>query len=199
MFVIGLTGGIGSGKSTVANFFAALEIPIIDADQIARELVEPNTPALKKIVNYLGSDLLLVDGSLNRNLLRKLIFQSPIDKKWLETLLHPLIKRKIRRCLQRIDSPYVILVAPLLFEAKFSDLLDRVLVVDTQIELQVARIQVRDSCSAEEVRAIIDNQITREERLAKADDIIHNDGELEDLQKNINLLHKRYLQLAKKH
>ena len=198
MLVIGLTGGIGSGKSAVGHYFAKLGIPIIDADKIARELVASKQPALEKITNYFGKDILTKRGSLNRRLLRRLIFKNPIDKKWLEKLLHPQIKRKIRKRLKRLHHPYAIVETPLLIETKFTDIVDRVLVIDAPEELQIKRIIARDGGSVAEIKAIIHSQLQREARLAKADDIIHNEGNLADLQQQVNLLHEQYLRLARR-
>lgn len=195
MLKIGLTGGIGSGKSTVAKYFAEFGITVIDADQIVHELCAADTPGTKKIIAHFGNKVLTKDGSLNRNYLRKLIFQDVSEKKWLEHLLHPLVYQEMHRQIQKAPSPYCILVIPLLFETKAEKFVDRILVVDSPEKLQIKRIQKRDKISAAEIKKICASQISRAERLARADDIIHNDQSIENLQKQVIKLHKKYLAL----
>jgi dephospho-CoA kinase len=193
MLKIGLTGGIGSGKSTVAKYFAELGITVIDADQIAHELCASNTSCTKKIIEHFGNKILNKDGTLNRSYLRKLIFQDAREKKWLEQLLHPLVYQEMQRQIQKATSPYCILVIPLLFETKAEDFVDRILVVDSLEQLQIKRIQKRDKISEAEIKKICASQIPRDEHLSRADDIIHNDKSLADLQKQVKKLHQEYL------
>ncbi|MDT8382968.1 MAG: dephospho-CoA kinase [Gammaproteobacteria bacterium] len=201
MLIIGLTGGIGSGKSTVAHYFEALGVPVIDADIIARELVAPGQPALGEIAHQLGPELVLADGNLDRAQLRQRVFAHNEERKRLEAILHP----KIRECLrQRVNAlrerntppAYCILSIPLLIESGWIDLVQRVLVVDASPAQQQQRASQRDGLSPEHVSSIIRNQADRDTRLAAADDIIHNDADLPALQAQVETLHRRYLQLA---
>lgn len=193
---IGLTGGIGSGKSIVSEKFQALGVPVLDADQISRELVEPGSPALLCIAEQLGDDL-LVDGSLDRTKLRTLIFQSPECKKKLEAILHPLIFKTMEQRISRLDAAYCILALPLLLETHAQAFVDRILVVDCPIELQYSRVQKRDGLETAEIERIIRSQASREERLAAADDVLENQLDLDSLQSEIQRLHLSYLNLAK--
>lgn len=198
MLVIGLTGGIGSGKTTVANFFAALGVPVIDTDQLARDVVVPNSPALIKIIARHGPDILLPDKSLNRQKLREIIFKDASERQWLEQLLHPLIRKAMQEKITALTEPYCIVVIPLLAETAPNELIDRVLVVDAPEKEQLLRTQQRDQLSHEAVKAIIQAQAHREKRLAIADDIIMNNGDLAHLQRQVAELHYKYLQLCKK-
>jgi dephospho-CoA kinase len=195
MLKIGLTGGIGSGKSTVAKFFKELGVPVIDADVIAHELVVPSTLAFKKIIAHFGNKILNPQGELDRKQLRELIFHDGKQRKWLENLLHPLVYQEINNRLKKIQAPYCILVIPLLLETKHEKFVDRVLVVDSPEEQQIKRITKRDKTTKQAVKAIIDSQISREQRLANADDIIYNDKSLAYLKKQVQQLHEKYLQL----
>jgi dephospho-CoA kinase len=195
MLVIGLTGGIGSGKSTVAQLFEKKGIKIIDTDAIARETTQPGHEALKKIAAHFGENILLPDGSLNRKLLRTIIFSDVNQKLWLEQLLHPLIRIEMQQQVESAQSPYCIVIIPLLFETKPNPIINRILVVDVSEEQQIERTQKRDHCSLEEVKAILASQATREFRLANAMDIIYNNGSLEDLEKEVDKLHQLYLSL----
>jgi len=195
MLVIGLTGGIGSGKSTVAALFAAKGINVIDTDKLARVLTEPGQPAFEQIKKKFGEGVILKDGFLNRSALRQLIFKHPEYKEWLENLLHPLIREELKNQIQTSNSPYCIAVIPLLFETTPNPLIDRILVVDTAVEHQIARTQARDNASLEEVETIIKTQVSRQERLSKAHDIIHNHGPLEELSSQVEKLHQYYLTL----
>lgn len=199
MFVVGLTGGIGSGKSEVSRRFEALGIHVVDADIVAREVVEPNQPALQQIKNHFGESIFNEDGTLNRSQLRSIIFAQPEQKKWLENLLHPIIRGLTIQQLQEAKSPYAILSSPLLLETAQHQLTDRILVIDTSEELQLARASARDNNNAEQIKAIMASQMSRAERCAKADDIILNNGNLEDLDQQVNQLHTTYLQLAEQH
>lgn len=194
-FTVGVTGGIGSGKSTVANYFASLGIYTVDADNVARTVVEPNAPALTAIVERFGNGI-LIDGQLDRRQLRTIIFNSTDERKWLENLLHPLIRAKIINLLGQATSPYAILVAPLMLETGQQTLVDRVLVVDVPESIQVERTIARDQISKEQTRQIMDSQISREQRLAKAHDVVDNSGSLAELHQNLEPLHQRYLRLA---
>lgn len=196
MFVVGLTGGIGCGKSAVTDRFAALGVPIIDADVVARTVVEPGQPALREIVQQFGADALCPDGTLNRTWLREHIFSNPDAKSTLEGILHPRIRADMRRGLDELDSPYAIFSIPLLFETGQDKSVDRILVVDCTPELQISRVTRRDQASEAQTESIIASQIDRESRLAKADDIIDNSGTLDDLRPMVERLHQKYLKLA---
>lgn len=197
MFVVGLTGGIGSGKSTVAGMFAALEIDLIDADVAAREVVAPGTTALAEIVEHFGPDILMADGSLDRRGLRRIIFHQKQEKHWLETLLHPLIRRWLTKQISDRRSAYCLLISPLLLETGQAEMVDRILVVDVSVETQIARTLARDGGEESTVRAIIAAQIGRNQRLEHGDDIIDNDLPLQTLRQRVETLHQQYLTLAK--
>ncbi|MFQ3288649.1 MAG: dephospho-CoA kinase [Alteromonadaceae bacterium] len=173
-FIVGLTGGISSGKTTIANMFADLGIDIIDADLIAREVVQPDSKALVAIAQHFGNDYITQNGELNRTLLRTTIFRHNDEKLWLTNLLHPLIRQNILSALAASHSAYCLLVAPLLLENRLDKLVNTVLVIDTSEALQVSRTLSRDKSSKEEVQAIINSQISRAERIAAADYIIDN-------------------------
>ncbi|MCJ8319667.1 MAG: dephospho-CoA kinase [Colwellia sp.] len=173
-FIVGLTGGIGSGKTTVANMFAQLGIDIIDADIVARQVVEPNTTALRSIIEHFGDDYLDSSGQLNRSLLRTRIFSNSEDKIWLNQLLHPIIRNKILEDIESSSSPYCLLVAPLLLENKLDNIVDRVLVIDITENEQIIRSLKRDTSSEIEIKSIIASQISRSDRLNAADDVIDN-------------------------
>jgi dephospho-CoA kinase len=197
MLKIGLTGGIGSGKSSVAKYFAELGITIIDADKIARELVATGTSTLTKIVKHFGNKVLTNRGTLDRKYLRKLIFSNPKQKQWLEKLLHPLIYQEMEKRVQQVNSPYCVLVIPLLLETRQEKLVDRILVVDAPQQLQINRTMKKNKISETEVKAIIVTQANREQRLTSADDIIYNDNSLTELKQQVQQLHQRYLILSK--
>lgn len=198
MLTIGLTGGIGSGKSTVATLFAALGVPIIDTDEIARDVVKPGTAALAKIVNHFGSEILLANGLLNRQALAQKIFQDATAKAWLESLLHPIILEQANDAKRKAQFPYCIQVIPLLIETLPNPNIDRILVVDAPPALQVERALARDpQRTSAEILAIINSQATRQARLAAADDVIINDDDLSKLQTAVNSLHQKYIQLAR--
>ena len=195
-FVIGLTGGIGSGKSAVSARFETHGITVVDADQASRTVVQPGQPALAAIVERFGHGMLAADGSLDRAQLRQRIFADPAEREWLETLLHPRIAIEIFRGLQAATSRYVLLVSPLLLEAKQDSLANRVLVVDVDEDTQLARTMARDANNEQQVRAIMAAQMGREARLARADDVIRNDGSLADLHAQVDALHRRYVSFA---
>ncbi len=194
-WILGLTGGIGSGKSAVAQHFVDLGVHLVDADQAARWVVEPGRPALDKIVEHFGAELLQADGQLDRAALRARVFADADERRWLEALLHPLIGAEIVQYLARAESPYAILVSPLLIESGQHRLTQRVLVVDAPEQLQVERTMARDQASAEQVQAILQAQASREERLRHADDVLVNDGSLERLRAEVERLHAFYLTL----
>jgi len=196
MFIVGLTGGIGSGKTAVSDHLQSLGIDIVDADIASRTVVEPGQPALVKIAEHFGDDILLADQSLDRAALRQKIFSNPDDKQWLESLLHPLIAEEISYQLAKTQSPYAIFVSPLLLEIGQSAICDRILVVDAPEEVQIARTTQRDNNDPEQVKRIIASQMSRQQRLEKADDIIENNQGLNHLQQQANTLHQHYLTLA---
>lgn len=197
--IIGLTGGIGSGKSQASRRFIQHGITVVDADQVARQVVVPGSPALAAIQAHFGARVIDEQGALNRRLLRDLIFQSPAEKHWLESLLHPLINQEIRRQLANSDSPYTILESPLLLETQQHQLVDRVLVIDASEHLQIKRASQRDNTSEEQIKAIMQTQLSRQERCARAQDIIQNHGDLEELEVQVDKLHYRYLELIQSH
>jgi dephospho-CoA kinase len=195
-FIIGLTGGIGSGKTTVANLFAEQGIVLVDADIIAREVVAKGSDGLKQIGDKFGPQMLTPEGTLNRAALREQIFHHPQDREWLNALLHPMIRTRMLEQLEMAASPYVIMVVPLLFENGLDKLADRTLVVDISPKLQLQRTIERDMVSKEQVQNIINSQSDRQSRLDKADDVIDNQGEIDALQAQVLALHNKYLQLA---
>lgn len=196
MLVVGLTGGIASGKSEAARHFARLGTAVIDADQIARELVEPGQPALAEIVTAFGENLLLSDGSLDRAALGDRVFADPAARRRLEALLHPRIRTEMQHRLAATQAPYAILVIPLLVETGMTDLVDRVLVIDAPESLQRARLHARDKHDAQRIEQILAAQTDRNTRLAAADDVIRNDQDLEQLHLAVEALHQQYLALA---
>ena len=194
-WVLGLTGGIGSGKSAAADAFAELGIETIDADHAARWVVEPGRPALEKIVDRFGDAVLLGDGQLNRAVLREHIFAELEQRKWLEKLLHPLIREEITQFLNAAQSPYAILVSPLLIESGQYKIVQRVLVVDVPSELQMARALQRDQVSEAQLQAIMQAQLKRDERLQYADDVLCNAADKAALHDEVSRLHAYYLTL----
>lgn len=196
-FIIGLTGGIGSGKTTVANIFAEFGIDVIDADVIARDLVSNGSPALCAISEHFGADFIQSDGQLNRALLRIKIFSNDTDKLWLNNLLHPLIREQIVSQANASSSPYCIVVAPLLIENGLTALVSRVLVIDVSESTQLSRTTARDKNSKVQVQAIMNSQVSRHVRQAHADDLLNNDNcSIENLKKSVIQLHQVYLLLA---
>ncbi len=193
--IIGLTGGIGSGKSAVSSHFETLGITVIDADVVAREVVEPGQPALIQIADHFGHNIITPEGALDRAELRVLIFKDEAERKWLESLLHPLIRKEITFQLEKSQSPYSILSSPLLLETDQHSMVDRILVVDVPVETQIERTTQRDNNSLEQVEAIISAQSSRMIKQQKADDIILNTGTIESLHEKVSIVHKRYLQL----
>lgn len=198
MYIIGLTGGIGSGKTTVGNCFLQLGINVINADIAARKIVTKGSPALTQIAEFFGQQSLLEDGTLNRAFLREEIFNDSNKRQWIEALLHPLIQIWIKQALKNASSAYTILESPLLLETDQHRLADRILVVDVPKELQIQRSGQRDSNNKQQIQAIMDTQLSREERLKQADDIIDNSEPLEGLPSKVEALHQTYLKLASK-
>ncbi len=197
-WVLGLTGGIGCGKTAVSNMFEELGINIVDADIIARQVVAPNTIGLNEIVSYFGNEILLPDGALNRSVLRERIFANTDDKEWLNKLLHPLIRNKILIDLNATTSAYVVLVAPLLFENSLDKYCNQTLLIDVPNSVQIERTTQRDNVSVEQVKSIIAAQMPREHKQQKADAILNNNRDLALVKTDLLRLHKNYLQLALK-
>jgi dephospho-CoA kinase len=196
-FVVGLTGGIGSGKSTAGKYFEVLGIEVINVDLISKNLVEVNLDLHLKISRYFGKKSLLGDGSLNRSYIRHEIFNSSKKKMWLEKLLHPPIKDQVLKSLGCSLSAYAILESPLLLETDQYKLTDRVLVVDVSKKVQILRAQKRDKISTDTIKSIITSQMPRMQKLKLADDVIKNTGSIEKFKLMIECLHKNYLTLAK--
>lgn len=194
--IIGLTGGIGSGKSEVSRRFEQLGITVVDADIVAREVVNIGSVALSAISAHFGQDILNADGSLNRAKLRSRIFENPDEKHWLENLLHPIIRKEIVTQLAQSKTPYSILSSPLLLETKQNELVNRVLVIDATENMQIERASTRDTNNKDQIQKIMATQINRTERCKKADDIIENHGDLNELDLAVKKLHAFYLQLA---
>ena len=197
MFVIGVSGGIGSGKTAVTDHFKTLGVDVIDADIAARTVVEKGKPALLRIQEYFGEHVILASGELDRAALREIIFKNEYHRKWLEALTHPLIRNEIINGLQNAKSPYVILASPLLIESGQYKLVNRTLIVDVSEETQITRTCERDNNDPEQVQAIIKAQLSRNERLKHADDIIDNEGNLATLIEQVNNIHQRYLEMSK--
>lgn len=197
MLIIGVTGGIGSGKTAVTDEFKKLGIEIVDADIAARTIVEKGRPALEKIQDRFGPQILQDNGELNRAQLRKIIFEDSEQRKWLEQLTHPLIRDEIIGGLRSATSPYVILSSPLLIESGQFHLVKRTLIVDVPVELQIERTCQRDNNPKPQVQAIIDAQISREKRLEHADDILSNDKDMANLVNQVRSLHQTYLDMSK--
>jgi dephospho-CoA kinase len=191
-----LTGGIASGKSTAAKFFGALGVPILDSDQIARDVVEPGQPPLERLIERFGRKILTPDGHLDRPALREIVFSDPKARADLEALTHPAIGAAMEARSAEAGGPYQILVVPLLVEKNLTGHVDRVLVVDCDEELQVRRLRDRDGSTPEQVQAILKAQAPRAARLRAADDVIHNDTDMSAVREQVAVLHARYLELA---
>jgi len=196
MLVIGLTGGIGSGKTAVCQLFEKLGVPVIDADVIAHELTQPNQPALQKIINVFGAELLDETGTLDRAKLRQLVFSDPAKRFELESILHPLVLVEIHTRIQTINTPYCVISIPLLLETNMTENIDRILVIDSPEDLQIARVQARDNLSVSEIKQIMSAQTSRELRLEAANDVITNDSDMANLEKQVTVLHNRYLEIS---
>ena len=196
MFVVGITGGIGSGKSAVTDHLETLDITVVDADKVARVVVEPGTSGLAAIVEHFGEDILLADGGLDRAALRKIVFDNPDERKVLEGITHPRIRDEIARQLSQASSPYVVLSSPLLLESGQNTFADYVVVVDVPEELQLKRTMARDDNSEALVKQIMAAQLDRQTRLARADTSITNDASLEQLCERVEAMHEDLLARA---
>ena len=196
---IGLTGGIASGKSTIASFFADLGVPVIDTDVIAREVVAKGAPALDEIRTEFGDEVFDVDGMLDRKRMRNLVFSDDSKRRQLEGILHPRIREAALNQAEAVTDPYMIIVVPLLVESPMKEFMDRVLVVDCSEEVQLSRLLERDTENDEQARRIIAAQASRNERLAIADDVVLNDAALDQTRTRIEALHKNYLELSASH
>ena len=197
MLVVGLTGGIGSGKSSATEIFEKHGAPVIDADVIAHQLTLPGTEALLEISKQLGDQFITSQGELNRKKMAQFIFDHPDKKAVLENILHPRVRVRITNELQKLDSPpYVILAVPLLLETNFSELVDRILVITAPENIRIQRVTSRDGRNADEVKTIMEHQVDQKTRLEKADDILDNSGTLDELESLIKQLHNQYLQIS---
>ena len=195
MLIIGLTGGIGSGKSVASDKFASLGITVVDADVASRTVVEPGMPALKEIESHFGPEIIAGDGQLDRTKLREIIASDAEERKWLESVLHPRIGEQITKEISESSSPYTIFVAPLLLETNSDNMCSRVLVVDVSEEVQIQRTTKRDQVLGEQIEKIVAAQMSRKERLEKADDVLENAGTIRELQDQIEELHHKYLEM----
>ena len=197
MLVVGLTGGIAAGKSTATAFFQERGVPVIDADEVARDVVAAGTPGLAAVAAAFGSQILQADGTLDRRRLREVVFADPAERRRLEAILHPLIQAEIRARLQQVRGPYCILAVPLLIEsAALRALVHRVLVIDVPVEVQLARLMQRDRMSAEQCQAMLAAQTSRARRLEAADDVVDNATDIVALTHQLESVHARYLELA---
>ena len=194
--LIGLTGGIASGKSTVAQRFMDLGVPVIDADVAAREVVAPGKPGLQQVIDRFGSRVVAENGELDRRALREIIFSDPDARRDLEAILHPLIRTDMDRNAAAAVGPYIVMAIPLLIEGGSRDRVDRILVVDVDEAVQLQRVMARDHCSAEQAQAILASQAPRSARLAAADDVLPNGGTVTELRQAVDALHQQYLRLA---
>jgi dephospho-CoA kinase len=195
-FVVGVSGGIGSGKTTVTNIFSRLGVEVVDADVIAREVVSVGTPGLNAIVKKFGQQIVSESGELNRSSLRQLVFSQPELKEWLNRLLHPLIREQMQQQTQSAKSVYCILSVPLLVENNLIKSVDRVLIVDVSEATQLQRTIRRDNSNEQQISAIMRAQASREQRLAVADDVVLNEGSPIELLEKVTELHQFYLKLA---
>ncbi|HEX9584267.1 MAG TPA: dephospho-CoA kinase [Gammaproteobacteria bacterium] len=195
--VIGLTGGIASGKTAVSRYFEHLGVPVIDADVVAREVVEPGQAGLDAVVKEFGAEILDDQGRLDRRRLRSLVFEDSTDRRTLESILHPLIRQHMEAQLEDLDDDYAVLTIPLLLETGQADMVDRILVVDASESAQIERARKRDGVGELEVRRIISAQARRAERLAKANDVIENSGTLDELRQSVHRLDEFYRSLAR--
>ena len=196
MLIIGLTGGIGSGKSVASDKFKSLGIVVVDADVASRTVVEPGKPALKEIQDHFGSGIITTEGKLDRNKLREIIATDAEERKWLESVLHPKIGEQITKEISESTSVYTLFVAPLLLETNSQEMCSRVVVVDVPKDVQIQRTAKRDKVSSNQVEQMVAAQMKREKRLEKADDVLLNNGTIEDLEKQVEELHKKYIQMV---
>ena len=196
MLIIGLTGGIGSGKSVASDKFKSLGIVVVDADVASRTVVESGKPALKEIQDHFGSGIITAEGKLDRNKLREIIATDAKERKWLESVLHPKIGEQITKEISESTSVYTLFVAPLLLETNSQEMCSRIIVVDVPKDVQIQRTAKRDKVSSNQVEQMVAAQMKREKRLEKADDVLLNNGTIEDLEKQVEELHKKYIQMA---
>ncbi len=196
MLLIGLTGGIASGKTLVSDTFAELGVPVLDADKLAREVVQPGSQGLNALIGYFSTAILTPKGELDRKALRQIVFANPTDRKFLDNTLHPLIRdlseQRIEEARER-NHPYLVYAIALLLETDQQDRYDRIVVVDVPVDVQIERLMARDGSSEREVRAILNAQASREDRLAIADDVIDNTGTVEQTVDSVHALHALYL------
>ncbi|MFL0801737.1 MAG: dephospho-CoA kinase [Agarilytica sp.] len=197
MLCVGLTGGIGSGKTTISDAFKALGITIVDTDVIARDIVQPGSHCLAEIVKRYGDSMLDEEGALDRKQLRDIIFRDPSEKRWVESLMHPVIRQQTENQIQNATSPYVILSSPLLIESPDINLVDRILVIDVPEPTQISRTHLRDGVDKSQIERTIASQLARNERLDRADDIIDNSRSKSQSLEQVKYLHATYLALAK--
>ena len=193
---IGLTGGIASGKTTVANYFADLGVPIIDTDVIAREVVAPGAPALDEIRKTFGDKVFQLGGALDRRAMRNIVFSDDAKRQQIENILHPRIRDAVYQRVAETSGPYLLIVVPLLFGSPMTDFMDRVLVIDCSEKVQLSRLLARDTENEEQARRMIASQASREERLSIADDVVQNDGKREDTRQRVDALNNEYLRLS---
>lgn len=196
MLTVAVTGGIGSGKTAVSDAFAALGVPVIDTDLVSRELVRPGEPALARIREVFGDPVLASDGTLDRAALGRIVFSDRHRRQQLEAILHPAIRATVESRLAGLDAPYALLVVPLLVETGAYDWVDRVLVVDVPEAIQIERVMQRDGLGRDEVTRIMESQVDRDRRLARADEVLENTGSRADLARRVTKLHERFLELA---
>ncbi len=196
-FTVGLTGGIGSGKSTVSDLFAALGVDVIDTDEISRALTAAGQPAVSKIAQEFGPEVVQGDGALDRKRMRELAFSDSTVREALQRILHPLIREEVQRRLSATDAPYAIVVVPLLVESKGYKFADRILVVDCSEQSQIERVMRRSGLAKDQIEAIMATQANRSDRIAAADDVIRNEGGIADLRAKVKQLHEKYLTLAR--
>lgn len=196
MFRVGLTGGVASGKSTVADIFAELGAGVVDTDVVAREVVAPGQPGLDAVTAAFGPEILQASGELDRRALRNIVFSDPQRRKLLESILHPLIRARTLELLDQLEAPYTIVVVPLLLETGFAELVERILVVDCPQARQLERLRRRDDIDEGQAHAMLAAQADRQSRLARADDVVDNSGSVESTRSQVEALHERYLQLA---
>ncbi|WP_392561656.1 dephospho-CoA kinase [Orbus sturtevantii] len=195
-YIVALSGGIASGKSTVADLFAKLGVPIVDADIIAKKVVAKGSQALEQIVHYFGQDILLSDGNLNRAKLREIIFNHQQHRAWLNQYLHPIIQRETTLQISRLNTPYILWVVPLLIENNLQKQANRILIIDTDVSTQIKRLTNRDNISEDLAKNMLLSQTNNEKRISYADDVIVNNGDTSELSSQVMLLHNKYLKLS---
>ena len=198
MLKIGITGGIGSGKTALAREFQLLGVPVFDTDEIGRKLTQVGQHSFNKIIEHFGETVLLPTGDLDRKRLREIIFNNPIERQWLENILHPMILTEISDLAQQIEAPYIVAVIPLLIESQKQHYVDRILVIDVPEDIQFKRALARDKGTPEMIRRIMQSQVSRQERLSFADDLVDNSGDISNLAFRAKTLHNHYLSLSQK-